>query len=117
FMWGWTSFQSLQAKRPPPISSTIGSSFSAIGQRRRPGGGGSLVRSIVVAVVMEKVHPPRTDVRGPILRLVEADIHTVLVGGQPFLIGEEADVGGDPGQGVAVELDEAGPLQEVVGAE
>src|SRR4051794_13312671 len=50
-------------------------------------------------------------------RVFEADIDAVAVRAEPFLVGEQSDVGGDLGQAVAVEVNHAGPLEEVVRAQ
>ena len=44
----------------------------------------------------------------------EAHVDAVSVRRQPLLVGQHADVGGEPREALAVDVDEAGPLEEVV---
>src|SRR3954468_19281750 len=49
--------------------------------------------------------------------VLQADVDAVAVGGQALLVGQHADIRGDLRQAFAIDVDQAGALEEVVGAE
>ena len=47
--------------------------------------------------------------------LIEPEIDAGAVCGEAFAIGQASDIGGEVGEGLSVDLDDAGRAQEVVG--